>query len=327
MAQLDLRSREQDRFAREKQALEEQAHFYQTEAADVRERMQHLAGQNQDLEQRLNRALAHLDNRSFGPAHGSSYALNESVAERSRERVAAAMAAEARARSGERGSSSPLRPARAAYSPHQDVSAVELSNQARHPVAETAQEALQRSGHRPGGSPLRSKSRSHSRSIMDQSMPGAVHQTQLPPPSQGGRGPLASRSVSRSPGRLSAYEDNQERMRVSQERIASILGLDKQALTRPGGAPVRPPPAIPHPPALEARPELIAASSSPYRFEPGRGRSPGLDAPVHPLRYSREASREHPADRLPGDPPFATTMVKQSLADLKSRLQQMRQEK
>lgn len=81
--------------------------------------------------------------------------------------MAAAMAAEARARSGERGSCSPLRPTRAGHSPHKDSAAVELSNHAMRPVAEAGQEALQRSGHEPGGSPLRSKSRSHSRSIMD----------------------------------------------------------------------------------------------------------------------------------------------------------------
>lgn len=84
-----------------------------------------------------------------------------------------------------------------------------------------------------------------------------------------------------------------------------------------------------HPVALEARAEIMAGPGSPYRLEPGRGTSPALDGPPHPLRYSREASREHPAERhlAPVEPPFATTMVKQSLADLKSRLHQMRQEK
>lgn len=179
-------------------------------------------------------------------------------------------------------------------------------------------------GHDPGRSPLRSKSRSHSRSIVDQSMPGGVHQSQLPPPSQA---PLRSRSASRSPPHLSAYEDNQERMRVSQERIASILGLDRHTLARPGGAPLRPPPG--HPVAVEPRVDPIGRTS-PY-MEAGRGRSPAMEGLEHPLRYSREASREHPEPQLiPApihEPPFATSMVKQSLADLKSRLQQMRQEK
>lgn len=54
-----------------------------------------------------------------------------------------------------------------------------------------------------------------------------------------------------------------------------------------------------------------------------------MEGPAHPLRYSGEASRERPEHQFPPMPeaPFATTMVKQSLADLKSRLHQMRQEK
>ena len=141
--------------------------------------------------------------------------------------MASASAQEARARSGERASCSPLRPARAARSPRKELANVELTNQRAELSAEAGgQDALQRSGHDPGRSPLRSKSRSHSRSIVDQSMPGAVHQSQLPPPSQGGRVPVASRSASRSPPHISHYEDNQEKIRVSQERIASILGLD-----------------------------------------------------------------------------------------------------
>ena len=133
-AQLDLTRRDQDRLVNGTQSLEDQVRFHQAEAADLRERMQHLAGQNQDLEQRLNRALAHLDSRSYG----AIAAIQESVAARSGERGTSGSALEARARSGERRSFSPLRPAVAARASHEDMAKVELSNQRLNPAAEAS---------------------------------------------------------------------------------------------------------------------------------------------------------------------------------------------
>jgi len=170
--------------ARDRDGLQEQAQYYQTENADLRDRMQGLANQNRDLEMRLSRALAHLDSRSHpGNINNSSYNVNESVVDRSRERAASGSAHDVyenvydvRARSGERASHSPLRPALAARSPCKELSNVQFSNQRDVLHQVDGPGPLHRSGVEPGRSPLRSKSRSHSRSVLDQSMPGAVHQ-------------------------------------------------------------------------------------------------------------------------------------------------------
>lgn len=157
---------------------------------------------------------------------------------------------------------SPLAPLGVAKSPMKDIQVVDLSNQYAKHSFEATQEAVIKSGKETAMSPLRSRSRSQPRSNTEQSMPpGTVHYSQLPPPSQIGRIPVRSGSSSReSPYRVATFEDNQEKMRVSQERIASILGLDKHSLQRPiGPPPVRPPPHMVGP--------LDPAMGSPYQPE------------------------------------------------------------
>lgn len=131
-ARLDRTHGDQDRVVRDRDGLQEQAQYYQTENADLRDRMQGLANQNRDLEMRLSRALTHLDSRSHpGNINSSSYNVNESAVDRSRDRAASGSAHDVyenvydvRARSGERTSHSPLRPALAARSPSKELSNV-----------------------------------------------------------------------------------------------------------------------------------------------------------------------------------------------------------
>ena len=81
-------------------------------------------------------------------------------------------------------------------------------------LQQTQQELPNHDERPPSYSPLRSKSRSLSRSPHER----------------------RSMNHSTSPSRMQQINDNQERMRKSQERIATILGLDKNNLSRPLGA-------------------------------------------------------------------------------------------
>ena len=146
--------------------------------------------------------------------------------------------------------------------------------------------------------------------------------------------PLRSPYKGPSPQRVNpGIIDNQERMRKSQERIAAILGIG----------------AGPKAPGVVGRPgiqnqsiqELLNSRRAEYRAgsrEPTEYIKVGGGSPL------RDKSRSRSPQRYPGsaavdpgrvpyhadggqNPQFASTMVKQSLADLKDRLDLMRREK
>ena len=135
--------------------------------------------------------------------------------------------------------------------------------------------------------------------------------------------PLRSKSHSRSPARQAQLDDNQTRMRKSQERIASILGLDRAALARPAAGVG----ALP-----SGRFAAQNQSISQLLHSRREGSSNGHPYKCDPIdRASLERQPHHApsieANPSAGEGQFATSMVRQSLADLKNRLNTMRQEK
>ena len=141
--------------------------------------------------------------------------------------------------------------------------------------------------------------------------------------SQPRHSPLRSNSNSRSPARQAQLEDNQTRMRKSQERIASILGLDRNSMTRPAGVG----------PMASGRFAAQNQSISQLLHSRREGSSNGHPYKRDPVdRASQERQPVHHTPSIGTDPSagegqFATSMVRQSLADLKNRLNTMRQEK
>ena len=99
---------------------------------------------------------------------------------------------------------------------------------------------------------------------------------------------------------MNEIDDNQARMRKSQERIAAILGMDRPRA---------------HQQSIQ---ELIN-----QRREIGET-SGYSNLRSSPLRESRSRS---PLTHAAVEPKFDSSMVKQSLADLKDRLEIMRKEK
>ena len=129
--------------------------------------------------------------------------------------------------------------------------------------------------------------------------------------------PLRSKSHSKSPLRSPPkfdqhYEDNRQRMMKSQERIASLLGYNGANSNRGPSA---------HNQSIQQLLESKRSAGglgSNYKNLVDRSHSNSKSPAMNRDIYMREPE---PTTQ------FATSMVRQSLADLKSRLQQMRMEK
>lgn len=132
-----------------------------------------------------------------------------------------------------------------------------------------------------------------------------------------------SRSPIRSPPNIQETSDTHQRMRKSQERIAAILGLNERGGSRPAVSNRAPQQSITE--LLASRRGEQQATTSAYGEERV---NPHHTSGTSPLRT---LSADKPAYTQGTDPssntPFASSMVRQSLADLKTRLNLMRQEK